>query len=401
MQKLLRKSSEPLVILVVILFALASALYVVGNSVTTEDNDDDLTLIQHELRGTHLLMSMEEKAYHKERSLSEDYRPTTRIPVQVKGIYVSGRVFNAPTLFKNMLNLVEETELNSLVIDIKDDDGNLSAVLPVEFDKDIKPKVYGGGKNTKEKMDTLYAKGIYPIARIVVFKDPILAESKKNLALKRQDGLIWRDKSGLAWVDPHNKEVWEYTVNVAKGAAMLGFREIQFDYVRFPTDGNLKNAVYPYATGQKMEDVINEFLAYAQKELEPYNVFLSADVFGLTTLTTGDMGMGQKYEKIISEVDYVCPMVYPSHYGRGNYGFQNPNAYPYEIVKNSLLDGLKRMEGSNTIIRPWLQSFSLGSPAYGAKEIREQIEAVYDAGLNEWILWNAGNKYNKDALQPD
>jgi hypothetical protein len=349
-----------------------------------------------ELRDPQVLIPEAEEE-HVSNDLSWDNRPIEKEPVKVKGIYMSGAIFNHSQHFMNLVKLVEETELNALVIDMKDDQGYLATEFKTPIATEIKPRIHKG-MNARDNMAVLAEKEIYPIARIVVFKDPTLAEGKTELAIKRQDGSIWRDRKGLAWVDPHNKQVWEYAVNIAKEAAKLGFREIQFDYVRFPTDGNISNAVYPYATGETKEDVICNFLAYAKEELEPYNVFLAADVFGLTTLTLDDMGMGQKFEKIMNQVDYICPMVYPSHYGPGNYGFQNPNAYPYEVVKSALLDGLKKSQDSPVIIRPWLQDFNLGKPVYGAAEVRAQIKATYDAGLEEWILWNAGNRYTGKAL---
>lgn len=332
--------------------------------------------------------------------LPPDNRPLKKEAVKVKGIYMSGVIFNYPKYFQNLVNLVDRTELNALVIDIKDDEGVLSIPLEIPVAQEIKTRVHKGGKAV-ENLKQLTEKNIYPIARIVVFKDPSLAEGKPELALKKKTGGIWRDRKGLAWVDPHNQEVWKYAVDVAKEAAKLGFREIQFDYVRFPTDGDVENAVYPYANGKAKEDIIVEFLAYAKAELEPYNVFLAADVFGLTTLTLDDMGMGQKYEKVVTQVDYICPMVYPSHYGPGNYGFKNPNAYPYEVVKNALLDAQKKSTavGTKAVIRPWLQDFNLGSPKYGSQQVRAQIKGTYDAGLEEWILWNAGNRYTEEALK--
>jgi hypothetical protein len=280
---------------------------------------------------------------------------------------------------------------------MRDDDGILTADLNIKLAKDLKIP-YHKGMNAQENMKIIHDKNIYPIARIVTFKDPALAEKRHDLALKRKNGTIWRDRKGLAWVDPHNKTVWEYTINIAKEAAKMGFKEIQFDYVRFPTDGNMKDVVFPYDNGKKKEDVILEFLTYAKKELAPYNVFVSADVFGLTTMTKDDMKIGQKFEKVITQVDYVCPMVYPSHYGAGNYGFSNPNAHPYEVVKSALLDGLKKKGQTPVIIRPWLQDFNLGTPKYGPAQVRAQMKAAYDAGIEEWILWNASNRYTSGAL---
>lgn len=345
------------------------------------------------------LMPWKEKAEFLALGLEQDLRPVKKEPVKAKGLYMSGAAFNSTVLFSYLVGLVEQTELNALVIDMKDDNGYLTADLDVKLARDLQVRRHRG-MSAEDNMQLLLSKNIYPIARIVVFKDPSLAEKRPDLALRKSDGSIWRDRKKLAWVDPHHQEVWQYTVNVAKEAAKMGFREIQFDYVRFPSDGDMSNVVYPYSDGNKKEDVILNFLRYAQQELEPYNVFISADVFGLTTLTIDDMGIGQKFEKIITAVDYICPMVYPSHYGRGNYQFANPNAHPYEVVKNALLDGLEKVGEEPVIIRPWLQDFNLGSPRYGASEVRAQIEATYDAGLEEWILWNAGNRYTAGALQP-
>lgn len=343
------------------------------------------------------LMPLAEKTEFLALGLEKDLRPMKKHPVKVKGLYMSGAAFNSSVLFSYLVGLVDRTELNALVIDMKDDNGYLTADLDVKLARDLQVRRHRG-LNAEENMQLLLSKNIYPIARIVVFKDPSLAEKRPDLALRKSNGSIWRDRKNLAWVDPHHQEVWEYTVNVAKEAAKMGFREIQFDYVRFPSDGDMSDVVYPYRDGNKKEDVILNFLRYAQKELEPYNVFISADVFGLTTMTLDDMGIGQKFEKIITTVDYICPMVYPSHYGKGNYQFANPNAHPYEVVKYALLDGIKKAGEEPVIIRPWLQDFNLGSPRYGAAEVRAQIKATYDAGLEEWILWNAGNRYTDAAL---
>ncbi|MDD2400806.1 MAG: putative glycoside hydrolase [Clostridia bacterium] len=358
----------------------------------------DCDIMQYEsLYNPQILMPLNEKIYYVTQGLKKDLRPVKKEPIKVKGVYMSGNAFNSTILFSYLIDLVDKTELNAIVIDMKDDDGFLTTNFDIKLARDLKVRFHKG-IDAEKNMNILLDKNIYPIARIVVFKDPSLAESKPEFALRCKDGTIWRDRKGLAWVDPHNKGVWEYTVDVAKEAAKMGFREIQFDYVRFPSDGNMGNVVYPHADGRKKEDVIKDFLKFAREELEPYNVYISADVFGLTTMTKDDMGIGQKFEKVITEVDYVCPMIYPSHYGKGNYGFANPNAYPYEIVKNALLDGLEKVGDSSVVIRPWLQDFNLGSPKYGANEVKAQINATYDVGLEEWILWNARNRYTAGAL---
>lgn len=356
-------------------------------------------LAMEALKDASALIPFEEKAAFVLLGSERDLRPVRKEAVKVKGLYMSGAAFNSKTLFTRLVELVDQTELNAMVIDMKDDNGYLSTDFEIELAKKLQIRRHKG-MNAEDNMQLLLSKSIYPIARIVVFKDPSLAEKKPDLALRRSDGSIWRDRKELAWVDPHNQEVWEYAVNVAKEAARLGFREIQFDYVRFPSDGDMSDVVYPYSDGNRKEDVILNFLRYAQKELEPYNVFISADVFGLTTMTLDDMGIGQKFEKIMTAVDYICPMVYPSHYGTGNYKFANPNAHPYEVVNLALLDGLKKVGEEPVIIRPWLQDFNLGTPKYGTAEVRAQIQATYDAGLEEWILWNASNRYTAAALLP-
>ena len=323
-----------------------------------------------------------------------DNRPLKKVPVKVKGIYMTGWTASLSSVRNNLISLVDKTELNSIVLDVKDDSGELTGDdlnIPLAKSLDCARNKADLG----DLVQTMLDHGIYPIARIVCFKDPILAAKRPDLAVKTASGQLWRDNHGLAWVDPYNKRVWQYLVEVAKAAAKLGFREIQFDYVRFVSDGNIKLAVYP-AKFTTQEDNIYQFLKYAKKELEPYNVFISADVFGLTTTAQDDLNIGQNFVKITAVVDYICPMVYPSHYAKGSYGFANPNAYPLETVYKSMLGGIAKNQGS--IIRPWLQDFSLGYPRYGANEVIAQKKAVYKAGLQEWLLWNAGNRYTAGAL---
>jgi len=201
-------------------------------------------------------------------------------------------------------------------------------------------------------------------------------------------------------VDPHNREVWRYVVDVAKEAAAKGFREIQFDYVRFTSDGNLADCIYPYADGRKKYEVIRDFLLFARAELKPLGVVVSADVFGLVCSAQDDLGIGQVIEEIGKAVDIICPMTYPSHYYRGTYGLADPDAAPYETVARSLRDALTRLAGMEVRLRPWLQDFSLRH-RYGRAELAAQIKAVYDAGLNEWLFWNPGNVYDEGKYNPE
>jgi len=322
-------------------------------------------------------------------------------PVKAKGIYLTGWSAGSER-FDFLLKKVEETELNAMVIDIKDATGRITFQSKVPLAVDI-------GANSdkiadmKQLLNVLHENNIYPIARIVVFKDPVLARAKPEWAIHNKKGGIWKDNKGLAWLNPYNQQVWKYIVDLAVEAAKLGFKEIQFDYVRFPTDGNLKNIVYPEKMDLARSLIIKEFLSYARKRLEPRGIYVSADVFGLVTSAKDDMKIGQILEEVAEEVDYICPMVYPSHYARGSYGIADPNASPYETVFQSLkhaVERLEKLETNRAIIRPWLQDFSLGY-RYGIKEVKAQIQATYDVGLEEWILWNPANLYTWDALEQE
>jgi hypothetical protein len=323
-------------------------------------------------------------------------------PEAVKGIYVTGYTVGKGH-FPQLLELIERTELNSIVVDLKDDNGRLTyprtgvplaaeAGAPYNFISD--PVAF---------IKMLEQRGIYPIARIVTFKDSVMARHLPDRAIQRRDGGLWRDGGGAYWLDPYNKENWKYVVAVAREAAQLGFREIQFDYVRFPDSGNLAAAVYPAADGTPFNEVIPAFLRYARASLAEYGVEVSVDAFGMVATDPGGMGIGQQLEAIAAaKVDYICPMVYPSHYAPGNLGLTDPDAAPYETVYRSLTEAQRRLlrAGLETALRPWLQAFTMRHP-YGAAEIRAQINAARDLGIEEFMLWNAGNYYVPGALLPE
>lgn len=321
--------------------------------------------------------------------------------VEVKGIYLTGWKAGIPDELQKLVKLVDDTELNAMVIDIKDNTGRITYKSSVPVAERI-------GANSSRigdidgLLDTLKEHKIYAIGRIVVFEDPVLSKARPDLAVKNKNGGNWVTRKGQGWVDPYNTEVWDYVVSIAEEAAGKGFNEIQFDYVRFPSDGNLSNIVYPAYNGNSRVSVISSFLSYAKKRLEPYGVYVSADIFGLVTTAEDDMKIGQHLEEVAKSVDYICPMVYPSHYAPGSYGIENPNASPYDTVYRSLshaVERLKKVEGYKAGIRPWLQDFTLGPPPYGDREVRAQIKATYDAGLSEWILWDPANTYTVAALK--
>ncbi len=321
-------------------------------------------------------------------------------PESIKGIYATGWMAGSSKWLDETVAFINQTSVNSLVIDVKDDTGTLSYNSKVPLVQTLGAAERKIG-NPQKLLDTLRQHQIFPIARIVVFKDPFLAQHKSEWAVRDSAGGLWSDRKGLHWVDPNNKAYWDYIIEIAKEAIDLGFQEIQFDYVRFTSDGDIKRCVYPFSAGQLKQDVIRDFLQYARAQLKPYNIPISADIFGLTTSVEDDQGIGQQYEKIISSVDVVCPMVYPSHYGPGNFGLKNPNLNPYDTVFHAVSDAQKRLEkagNTTTLLRPWLQDFSLGAH-YGRTEIQKQIQAVEAAGAKEWIFWNPSCRYQLQKYQ--
>lgn len=321
-------------------------------------------------------------------------------PKAVKGIYVSGAVAGSPA-FKEYIDLVDKTELNAMVIDIKDVTGNLTYSSQVPLAKED-----GATTNTISNLHAmvqeLRAKNIYAIARIPVFEDNLLPRKHPELAvMDSATGKPWQNYGGLTWANPYKREVWDYNIAIAKEAAQAGFNEVQFDYVRFPSDGPMNRIDYGEKTFPTQEDTIAGFLDYAHSQLEPLGVYVAADVFGMIGMEDS-VGIGQVVSKLAPHLDVLCPMVYPSHYGPGNYGYPNPNAEPYGVVKKAMDDFEAKIGPNNKHleIRPWLQDFNMGSPPYGAEQVKAQIQATYDAKLTGWLLWNPANVYTDGALAP-
>lgn len=343
--------------------------------------------------------------------LQETFGQDNRKAVKVRGIYVSGPRAGSETYMKELVDLVDTTELNAMVIDIKNDLGEVTYNMNNDVVKDLKAN-RNYIKNIKALVSELKEKDIYLIARIVAFKDPILAEGKPELSIKMKDGSIFRDKNGDSWVNPYNKEVWDYLVSIGKEAAELGFDEIQFDYIRFSTDTAIKNADFgDAAKGKTKMDVITEFTKYACENLKPLGVYVSADVFGTIIDSETDAKIvGQDYKEMAKYLDYICPMIYPSHYQDGSYGIKHPDLEPYQLIYKALEKSQEVLgdgegDGEQAEVRSWLQDFTAtwldNHKTYGAKEIKDQIQAVYDAGYDEWILWNGSNNYTKDGLIKD
>lgn len=328
--------------------------------------------------------------------------------LRVKGIYVTGPMAGSGG-FQDLLTLVDETELNAMVIDVKNDEGQITYSMPLESAGDMGACVAYIG-DIESLMAQLKEHGIYAIARIVCFKDPCLAQHRPELALMKPDKTPVMDANGLAWVNPYQTEVWEYLTDIALKAAQDGFDEIQFDYVRFPIGEDADQADY----GVDMESypkqqAITDFLGFASGKLDDMGIPVTADVFGTIIGSETDVErVGQDYVQLGKTVKALCPMVYPSHYGNGVFGLAVPDAMPYETVLEALTDSQEELaavpEGQRAVVRPWLQAFTAtwvqGHISYNGEEIRRQIQAVYDAGYEEWFLWNATNRYSADGLFP-
>ncbi len=411
---------------------------------------------------------------------------------KVKGIFVTGPMAGTSNM-DNLIALVEETELNAMVIDIKNDEGRVTYDMQIPAVQEI-----GSGIRYVQDMEALITKckekNIYLIARIVAFKDPFLADVRPQWCIHNKDGSVFRDKGGLAWLNPYNREVWEYLLDIAEEALRMGFDEVQFDYIRFSTDSGMENVDFGQEGAEKdRQEIITEFAAFARERVHEAGGIVSADVYGMVIDSQVDQRIvGQNYLELSKELDYISPMVYPSHYGPYNYNIPIPDAEPYRLVLTALQSSRKVLAGvspsgvsdnmeinsteinsteGNSVeegfteedsikedsmeegsteeelsieelsteekdfiekeysveehstgkeysaeelaallpmdevraqVRPWLQDFTAtwvkGHIPYGAEEIREQIQAVYDAGYEEWILWNASNRYTEDGL---
>jgi hypothetical protein len=336
-------------------------------------------------------------------------REIVRVPAPdtLRGLYVN-RWAALGRKLTDLIGVAKRTEVNALVIDVKDDRGFVlyrsNVPLAREIGADTADGHWMSSSKLRAVLDTMVAHKIYPIARIVVAKDPLLAQKRLDLAIKRKSDLQpWLDKNGKPWLDPHQPEVWKYAVDLAREAHELGFSEVQLDYVRFPDEKRLiSETVYPLANGRTRAQVIRDQLGFVRSALKPLGMRVTADVFGLTATDTTDMGIGQRWEMFIDQVDVVLPMIYPSHFARGTYRLRNPNARPYETIDHALKDAIARSDSipNAASIIPWYQDFTLGAPRYGAAQIRAQMKAGYDNGFQSWILWNPSSNYTIAALEP-
>jgi hypothetical protein len=346
------------------------------------------------------------RAYGYRRSGQISIAPTAGAPLEIrlspvtpKGLYLTVFGIGSKALRDSALKLIDETELNTLVIDVKGDRGFVPYKSSAELAATAGSQKVITVRDMKGIMKTLQEKGIYTIARIVVFKDNPLATARPDLAVRTPQGAIWHDREDLAWVDPFRKEVWNYNIALAVEAAQYGFDEIQFDYVRFPDTPRLR---FSKPNNEKNRvGAISGFLEEARKRLISYNVFLDADIFGYVCWNLNDTNIGQKLESLAGELDYLCPMLYPSGFQYGIPEYRNPVNHPHEVVYLSLKKAAERTHLAPIRFRPWLQAFrdyAFDGRYFRGEQIKEQISAAEKFGSDGWMLWNPHNVYSNDGL---
>jgi len=322
-----------------------------------------------------------------------------KTPDEVKAIYLTSATPSV-SHFDELVRLVDETELNAMVIDIKDSYGKVAYDSEVPLAQKIGISK-GRIKDLPGVLAKLHEKKIYAIARIAVFQDPALSRARPDLSLQDAGGGLWGDRKGVTWVDPASKEVWEYNAALAKEVFKLGFDEINFDYVRFATDGAIARIRYPfYNEAVPKWEVMREFFKYLRDEVGDSGIPISVDLFGITLWRADDINIGQRLTDALAYFDYVSPMLYPSHFPAGFEGWENPSVHPYEIYKRSIERG-QRVSASSTDarakFRPWIQDFDLGAD-YTADMVRQEIRGSEEAGGTGWMIWNARNVYTEGAF---
>ncbi len=330
-------------------------------------------------------------------------------PKVVRGIYMTACVASVSSWRTDLKKFIENTELNTVLIDIKDYSGTISF-----SDKELQP---AGGtgcmvKDLEEYIAELHKSGIYVLGRIAVFQDPLATKLHPEWAVKsKSTGGVWKDHKGLSFIDVGATEYWDYIVQLAKKSYAIGFDEINFDYIRYPSDGNMKDTNFTFTVGTSTKaDMLENFFKYLSANLKGTGMKTSVDLFGMTTTSNDDLGIGQVLVRTLPYFDYVLPMVYPSHYPATWEGLANPAANPYQVIKISMKSAVDREQeyfikngiatSTPSKLRPWLQDFDLGA-TYGVAEVRAQMKGAYDVGLTSWMSWDAGNKYTRDAYLPE
>lgn len=340
-------------------------------------------------------------------------------PVPLRGIYMTQCVVGTPSMRESLVKFIDDTELNTVVIDIKDYAGKL-AFTPSDPDLVDSVSEKCGASDMKEFIERLHDKNIYVIGRITVFQDPYYTKLHPELAVKRlsERSANWKDHKGLSFIDVSAKPYWDYIVKISNASYDIGFDELNFDYIRFPSDGNMKDVYYAWDPGVSKSEALERFYEYLNGALKPTGVLTSVDLFGMVTTNYDDLNIGQVLERALPYFDYIAPMVYPSHYPTGFNGYKNVNEHSYDIVHFSLSRAVERTTATSTSmaslafgrvgtstpavyekpsypaakIRPWLQSFDY-PVTYTPEMVSAQIKANTDAGLDSWIFWDPANKY--------
>jgi hypothetical protein len=316
-------------------------------------------------------------------------------PKEVIAVYLTSWSAANGDKIDYIIGLSERTSVNSVMIDVKDWSGHIPYDTEVLEAEESERVIINDMPGLVKK---LHDNGLYVIARITVFQDPILALRRNDLAVKSKSGELWSDFNGISWVNPSKKEVWEYNAALAQDALKQGFDEVNFDYIRFPSDGVLTDIDLDTSSER---ETIKSFFKYLRENILNDNI--SVDLFGLTTVNKDDLGIGQVIEDAYEYFDFVCPMVYPSHYENGFIGFENPADHPFEVVSYSMAKAKVRLEGYDSKLRPWLQDFNLGA-AYDTEKVSLQIKAVKDFlgdDYSGYMLWNPENWYNEEAMGKD
>jgi hypothetical protein len=317
------------------------------------------------------------------------------LPIELRGVHVTMALASLPGKLDEYLDL-EDDGLTGLELDVKDENGEVgfsAPSVPLAVSSGAARDYYEAAAVARRA----HRRGIYLVGRIVTFEDPVLARARPELAVRRVDGSVWRDAAGLGWTNPYDRRVWKYNVDLAEAAVKAGFDEIMFDYVRFPSDGDVENAVYAHKGSLAKREAIPAFLRYANRRLDRYGTRVSAAVFGLSAAR--DLGIGQLPRRMAPYLDTVYAMTYPSLFGQGELGLQDPSLAPGATVARALRKFDLALRGRDTLLVPWVQDFSFSVP-YGLDEVRAQIDAARLSGAKGYMLWNAEGVYTEGALEP-
>lgn len=366
----------------------------------------------------------------KKEELRSDIK-YVKTPDSTKAIYMTACVAGTVNFKQELVDVIDSTEINSVIIDIKDFTGTIAYNTGKNMEGEKGPGCRAA--DMQEFVKTLHDKGIYVIGRVTVFQDPFYSKLHPELAVKKaSDGSVWKDHKGLSFIDVGAKPYWDYIIELAENSHQAGFDEINFDYVRFPSDGDMKDIYFSHAadvlkanptTGKQI--ALENFFKYLREHIDEYNIeaekegrnklVISADLFGMVTTNYDDLNIGQVLERALPYFDFIAPMVYPSHYPATFNGWADPNKVPYDLIHFVMGTAMKRVETLKNAtstpesvrnfvntdqLRPWIQDFDYGGN-YGPKEVRAQIQATYDVGLDSWMLWAPSNKYTIEALKTE